>query len=145
MTVVAVDQSAVGLEKAQALAAARGVHIETCVSDLATFALASHTYDGIVSIWAHLPPALRRDVHARCVAALRPGGVLLLEAYRPEQVTLGTGGPPDPMLCMQADALRDELAGLELERLVERERDINEGRHHRGRSAVVQVVARKPS
>ena len=33
---------------------------------------------------------------AALARTLAPGGQLLLHGYRPEQVALGTGGPPDP-------------------------------------------------
>ena len=37
----------------------------------------------VVVTWVHLPPALRRAVHAQVVAGLRPGGVSILEASTP--------------------------------------------------------------
>ncbi|HEY4955578.1 MAG TPA: hypothetical protein VII02_11920 [Gemmatimonadaceae bacterium] len=40
--------------------------------------------------------------------------------------------------------MRAELAGLDLLRAVEIEHNIHEGALHAGRSAVVQVIARKP-
>ncbi len=69
--------------------------------------------------------------------------MIVLEAYRPDQVGRGTGGPQDPSYCMNADDLREELAGLEFEILVERERYVAEGTYHNGNSAVVQLLARK--
>lgn len=145
LDVTAVDSSAVGLAKARALAAERGVTVATIEADLSTYPLGVAQWGGIVSVWAHLPPEVRRRVHRGCVTALRPGGVLLLEAYSPRQVSLGTGGPKDPSWCMSAAALREELAGLELLVADELEREVQEGKYHQGRSAVVQVVARKPA
>jgi len=142
--VLAVDQSPVGLDKARGLAAERGVTIETQATDLAFFEFEPGRYSGIVSIWGHLPPAVRKVVHAKCVEALMPGGVMVLEAYTPAQVGRGTGGPPDPAFCMSAATLRDELPGLDFEVLVERERHVAEGKYHNGNSLVVQMVARKP-
>jgi len=142
--VTAVDQSRVGLAKAKALAAEQGVSLETRVSDLAEFDYRADHYAGIVSIWAHTPPEVRRLVHEKCVQALAPGGVMILEAYTPAQLERGTGGPPNPALCMTAAALRDELSGLEFESLEERDRVVSEGKYHQGRSAVVQLLARRP-
>ena len=141
--VTAVDASAVGLHKARALAAERGVRITTVHADLADFVIEPAAWDGIVSIFCHLPPALRAQVHRRCVAGLRPGGVLLLEAYTPDQVGRGTGGPPTAELMMDAETLRLELAGLDLLELSETEREIHEGVFHNGLGAVVQLVGRK--
>ena len=88
--VVAVDASAVGLAKAQQLAGERGVAIETVVADLADFAIAAHSWDAIVSIFAHVPPEIRKPLHRKMVQGLRSGGMLVLEAYTPEQIKLGT-------------------------------------------------------
>lgn len=142
--VTAVDASPVGLAKAERLAAEQGVEIETVCADLAHFPLGADRWAGIVSIFGHLPPDVRRRVHAQIPAALRPGGVLLLEAYTPAQIALGTGGPKSPELMMSAATLADELAGLEFLRLEELRREVVEGMGHTGRGAVVQVVARKP-
>ncbi|MFY9974871.1 MAG: SAM-dependent methyltransferase, partial [Chromatiaceae bacterium] len=70
--------------------------------------------------------------------------VLLLEAYTPRQVGLGTGGPPTAELMMDAETLRTELAGLKLLELRECEREVHEGEFHNGLGAVVQLVARRP-
>jgi len=63
--VTAVDQSVVGLAKAERLAAQRGVQIETIVADLADFSIAPRSWEGIVSIFAHTSPTVRRHVHRR--------------------------------------------------------------------------------
>ena len=83
-------------------------------------------------------------MHRRAVAALRPGGHLIIEAYTPRQLALGTGGPTVEALLVEPEALREELAGMELLLLREQRRWIEEGPYHRGESAVVQTLARKP-
>lgn len=142
--VTGVDSSAVGLEKARQLAARHGVSIETIVADLADYDLGVARWDGIVSIWCHTPPSLRARLHRDAVAALRPGGVFVLEAYTPKQLEYRTGGPPTAEPMMTLDGLREELVGLELLVGEEKVREVHEGRYHDGPSAVVQVVARKP-
>lgn len=137
--VTAVDASGTGLLKAQSLAAARGVTVATQTADLANYTITANAWSGIVATWAHLPPALRRQVHRQVVAGLRPGGVFILEAYTPAQLSYGTGGPKEAELCMTLAGLREELAGLEFLVGRECERDVREGIGHTGRSAVVQV------
>lgn len=139
--VTAVDASGIGLAKAEALAAERGVRITAIQADLADFRIEPGRWQGIVSIWCHMPLQLRRAVHGQCVAGLAPDGVLVLEAYTPAQLAHGTGGPPVVELLVTLEQLRDELRGLRLEIGRELERDVYEGRYHRGRSAVVQVLA----
>jgi SAM-dependent methyltransferase len=138
---VAVDQSAVGLKKAEQLAASRGVRIDTVVADLAHYRIEPGQWDGIVSIWCHLPAALRAAVHRQVVTGLATGGVFLLEAYTPAQLAYGTGGPKTADLLPRLAELREELAGLEFVRAEERERVVHEGAGHSGPSAVVQVIA----
>lgn len=141
--VTAVDASAVGLDKAKALAAARGVALRTEHQDLATFDFGSERWHAIVSIFCHLPSALRRAVYPRLQQGLRPGGVVLLESYTPAQLGRGTGGPPVADMMLDLATLRAEFAGLEELLGVERERDVVEGKGHRGGSSVVQFVARR--
>ncbi len=141
--VVGVDASAVGLAKGQTLAAARGVHIETVVADLSAWQWTGELLDGVVAIWCHLPVPLRAEVLNAAVAALRPGGLLILESYTPNQVGRGTGGPPNPALLPTASMLQEELHGLAFEHLVELERHVSEGSGHLGLSAVVQLRGRR--
>ncbi len=140
--VTTVDGSTVGVAKQRALAESRGVSLEACAADLADFDLGEARWGGITSIFAHLPPALRADLHARVVRALRPGGVLLLEGYRPEQLGRGTGGPPVLEMLYPPERVRAELEGLDLE-LASVEREIHEGRYHTGLSATLQIIGRK--
>jgi SAM-dependent methyltransferase len=145
--VTAVDQSAVGVEKAAQLARDSGVEITTVVADLAHHDLGRNVWAAITSVYAHMPVAVRGDLHRRVVEALAPGGIFILEAYTERQLDMpGLGGPPATRreMFMSLAALREELMGLELVVGREVDRHVSEGRHHQGESAVVQVVARKP-
>lgn len=141
--VTAVDASQVGLEKALKLAQSRGVTIECIRADLANFDFGHAQWDGIVSIFCPLPSVLRKDIHRKAVAALKPGGVFLLEAYRPEQIRHGTGGGSNVDTMQTADSLRGELGGLTFRHLLELEREVIEGIYHTGLGAVVQAIGVK--
>lgn len=143
-TVTAMDQSPVGLRRARELAAARGVSIATVIGDLGDFDLGTG-WDAVVCIFGHTPPPIRQRIHGALRNALAFGGVYLLEAYPPRQLEMpGRGGPPPERrdFYMPLEAVKDELAGLTLEIARETERDIHEGNHHHGLSAVIQVAAR---
>ena len=146
--VLAVDSSRVGLEKAARRAQQADVTIHTELADLAEFHIKEGHWQGIVSIFAHLPPAVRKPLHQQVVAGLAPGGVFILEAYTPRQLEIGgVGGPgrdqQDRLMTLME--LKDELAGLRLDVAQETDRDVNEGEFHRGRGAVVQIVGIKAS
>ena len=143
--VTAMDQSAAGLEGAKQLAAERGVTLTTVRADLAEFEIEPGAWQGIVSIFAHVDGALRARVHARVERGLAPGGVFVLEAYRPEQIGRGTGGPPDDDRMVNLARLRRELPTLEFLVAREIDREVLEGHRHRGMSSVVQLVARRPA
>ncbi|KHK91744.1 class I SAM-dependent methyltransferase [Novosphingobium malaysiense] len=145
--VTAMDQSPVGLQKARELAKDRGVSIATQVADLVDYDMGEGAWDSIVSVFCHLPPDLRRSVHARIVNALAPGGTLLLEAYTPDKYDYpGVGGPPRDQLerTFTRAMLLDDFKDLEIIHAAETVREVNEGKYHHGRSAVVQFLAKKP-
>ena len=75
---------------------------------------------------------------------MRPGGVLVLEAYTPDQIARGTGGPRDPDMLVTLADLTAELAGLEFVHARELDREVREGAYHTGVASVVQVVGRRP-
>ena len=142
--VTAIDQSAVGMDKAMKLAEQQRVSIKTVVADLATFDIAAADWDGIVSISAHLPPVIRQRIHQQIVNGLKPGGTLILEAYTLRHLDIGgIGGPKreNKEMFMSLDALLNELKGLTFNVAHEIDREVNEGRYHKGLGAVVQLIA----
>jgi SAM-dependent methyltransferase len=141
--VTAIDSSSVGLQKAQALAAERGVSISTCVADLAEYQLPLDTYDAIISIFCHLPPPVRSKLYRQIPPALKHGGVFIYEGYTPRQLEHGTGGPPVKELLPEVSELNKELEPLDIIHSLELEREIREGRLHNGLGAVAQLVAVK--
>ncbi len=144
MRVTGVDSSAVGLAKAEQLAAERGVPLTTVVADLSEWDLGLARWDGVVSIWAHLPAPIRATLHPRIARALRPGGVLLLEHYHPRQLGYRTGGPSDPTMMLMLAELDAAFAGWTRLHAFEGERVVVEGSGHGGKSYVTQAILKKP-
>ena len=145
-TVTAMDMSEVGLIKATQLAKDRGVTITTQVADLADYQFGENKWDAIVSIWAHVPDALRHYIHAQIVTALKPNGVFIVEAYTKEQLkTDAIGGPSASQIERfgSLENLQSELIALEEIIGIERLRMVSEGKRHQGLSAVVQFVGKK--
>jgi SAM-dependent methyltransferase len=142
--VLAMDASPVGVAKARALAAERGVTVDFQVADIATWDWAPDTYDAVVAIFIQfLSPEQRLDVFEGMQRTLRPGGHLLLHGYRPEQVALGTGGPPDPTAMYTEELLRAAFGAMHIERLACYDAVIEEGDGHSGHSALIDLIATK--
>jgi SAM-dependent methyltransferase len=142
--VLAIDASAVGLAKANRLAREQGVRLATQQVDLHDFDMGEACFENIVSVFCHVPSRLRRRVHAGVVRALRPGGMFLLEAFRPEQLEFASGGPLQLDLLMSREQVEAELQGLEMVRVGRVVRTLSEGSCHNGHAAVLDIVARKP-
>lgn len=144
--VTTVDSSRVAVAKAHALAAARGVAIDAREEDLSDWVPTPASADALVLVYVHFPPALRTAIHRRLLTALRPGGVLVLEAFHPSQLGRGSGGPKDAAMLYTLDAVRADLAGAAgapfEERLAwEGEVTLDEGPGHQGAAQVTRLVA----
>lgn len=149
LEVTTVDASPIGVGKAQALAAQRGVAIDARVADLTTWAWPIGAYDLVVSIFLHFPADVRAEMHRRMFAALRPGGLLVLEGYAPRQLAHraagSVGGPQDVTMLFEPADLASDFAGLRLLHLTEDVVTLAEGPRHRGPSAVVRLLAERPA
>jgi SAM-dependent methyltransferase len=143
--VVAVDQSAIGLAKAEKLAVDRGVQIQTVVADLAEFVIEPNAWQGVISIFCHLPSDLWQRVHQNAIGGLSPSGVFILEAYTPRQLEFKTGGPGNVDMLVSLEKVKSQLTGLDWQIAEERDREVIEGEYHNGMAAVVQILGEKAS
>jgi SAM-dependent methyltransferase len=143
LDVLGVDGSEVGLAKALNLAKSKGVHIRTEVADLATYEPPASSYGSVVSIFAHLPSDVRKRLYPLVWQSLKPGGMILLEAYSKSQLSRDTGGPKDPDMLMTTADIRNELPTCEVILCHEIQREVVEGDFHSGLASVVQFIGRK--
>ena len=138
-----VDWSAVGLAKAAALAARRGVALRTVTADLTRWDWPAASFDAIAWIFVHLPPEDRAIACAGAMRALAPGGLLLMECFTPAQEGRRSGGPKDPSLLWSRALVEAHFAGLEVLELLEGTVLLDEGPRHQGPAEVVRAVLRK--
>jgi len=144
LDVTAFDFAPNALAKARSLAARRSVRVEHREGDILEWNWNAPTYDAVVAVFIQfLPPAEREMVFAGMKAAVRPGGLFLLEGYRPEQVDYGTGGPPRREHMYTREWLESEFSAWETLTLAAYDAEIQEGRGHSGTSALIDLVARK--
>jgi SAM-dependent methyltransferase len=139
----AFDTSAVGRDKALSLARAQGVDICFELRSIADpLDDLRGRFDALGLIFVHVPSAFRGDVHRACAQCLRPGGILILEAFAKEQLGRGTGGPRDVDLLYSLEDLRGDFEHLDVMSLETCDVELHEGRYHRGVARVVRLVAR---
>ena len=145
LDVLAVDGSSVALEKSRQLAAEHGVTVRHELADLLTWDFGHERYDVVVGIFIQFTKPAQRAVMFRAMQdALKPGGLLIVQGYRPEQLAYGTGGPPDAENMYTEAILREAFADLDIEHLASYDAELHEGRHQ-GMSALIDMVARKPT
>jgi hypothetical protein len=95
-----------------------------------------------VLVFVHLPPTIRSLVHAAGARALRPGGVLIIEAFTPLQLGRPSGGPRQADLLYEVATVRSDFPGVDWLVLEEAEVELDEGPFHRGTAAVVRGVGK---
>jgi SAM-dependent methyltransferase len=137
------DLSPVGVERARKAAQAAGVNVAMEVADLATWTWPVDQFDAVVSVFFHMPADVRPKVHAAMLRALKPGGIVILQAFTPDQLRYTSGGPKQIELLYTTHILREDFAGAEALQLEEKEVQLNEGHMHKGPAAVVQAVFRR--
>lgn len=142
--VTSVDSSAVGLQKAQALAAQRGVTLTTRLVDLADWAPAPDSFDAVVLVFTHLPSSIRAGAHQRLAVGLRRGGWLMQEAFHPHQLSYHSGGPKELSMLYTPELLDHDFAGL-LQPVVSwsGEVSLSEGPGHQGLACVTRWVGQR--
>ena len=126
--VTGVDISEVGFKKAKALAAEKGVTLTTVVADLEQYTIPPDTYDVIICTYF-----LQRDLFPKIAAALKPGGVAVIETYTMDHLQYRQKF--NPAYLLEPNELLSLLPGLRVLRYQEVDT---------GDSAYASILARKP-
>lgn len=146
LDVTATELSPVAIEKAEALAASRGVKVDFALADALNWIYPDEAFDLVVAVFIQFAaPDERATLFERLQRTLRPGGRIVLQGYTPKQLEYRTGGPSAVENLYTVALLREAFAGLEIEGLDEYEDELDEGSAHCGRSALIGMVARKPA
>lgn len=143
LDVLTIDYSPAALAKAQALAAERGVRLRTEVTDVFAWPWPKSAFDVVAAIFIFAAPAERPAFFVKLKGALKPGGLLLMQGYRPEQIKYRTGGPPDPERLLTRAILEQGFGDMAELDIREHDSTIREGSAHVGLSALIDLVARK--
>jgi cyclopropane fatty-acyl-phospholipid synthase-like methyltransferase len=145
LEMTAFDMSKTAVARGQKLAGERDVSVNFNLSDWGGWDWNAAQYDLVAAIFVQfMGPSERPAQFATLKQAVKPGGVLLLHGYRPEQIELGTGGPPFVENMYTAELLTDSFGDWQIQRLASYERDVQEGRGHSGKSALIDLIARRP-
>ena len=140
----AVDASYEGKKKADKLAEEKRVKINYTVNDLAGYSCRQNYYDAVALIFLHLEEPLRNKVYRMAVEALKNGGRIILESFDKEQLNYNSGGPKEKELLYSLEEIVNDFIELDFLKLSKEIVELNEGKFHEGKGAVVRFVGIKP-
>jgi SAM-dependent methyltransferase len=143
-----VDVSPLGVAKAKKLSQMSCVSVNAMEADLLVWNWPRAAYDIVAALFIHFFDSDRPRMHRAMLDALKPGGILILEAFRPEQMefqkTHHSGGPKTADMLYSKDKLLADFAGAEIVLLEEATVELDEGHRHKGPAAVIRAVVKKP-
>lgn len=146
----AFDQSEEGQKKAQHLAAKNGVSIDYLVNAFDHLPYSPGQFDCLALIYAHFDADKKSEYHQKLAGFLKPGGVLIFEAYSKRNLEFlaknpKIGGPKDVDMLFSTNELRADFPEFEIVLLEEVVVELSEGKFHEGEGCVVRFVGRKQS
>lgn len=141
--VKAFDGSDAGKTKALQLAAKRGVEFDYLVADAISVAYPDNSVDVVAFIYAHFPPALRKQIHLKAISWLKPGGKIILEAFNPLQLQNNSGGPKDLSMLYKTEMIQADFEGIKIEWLQTVQMELSEGKYHAGLADIIQLAGVK--
>ena len=144
-TVDAFDFSAPAVNKAKALAEKNGVAVNFQCCDWQSFDWQPAQYNLVAGIFFQFAGPEQRDVlFQKMDQALKPGSIMLIQGYGKDQLKYNTGGPGKLDHLYDEALLRQAFVGYEVLVSQTYEAVLEEGSRHKGTSALVGFVARKP-
>jgi len=141
--VTAFDPSTEGKKKAELLASKHSVGIDYLISDYENCDFAKQSFDCLVLVYAHMPPALREMTHKKLTTFLKPGGKLILEGFSKKQINHNTGGPRNIDFLFSVDELQSDFSHFYELKFIEKEVFLNEGPFHQGVASVIRITGKK--
>jgi SAM-dependent methyltransferase len=143
-----VDISPLGVAKARELAEARGVAVNTEIADLLTWDWPRASYDIVAALYVHFFDPDRPLMHRAMMNALKPGGILIFEAFSVEQLEMRkkhhSGGPKTADMLYTRAKLTADFADASILLLEEATVELDEGHRHKGLAAIIRAVVQKP-
>jgi len=131
--VEAFDLSQEGKRKAGLLAEQNNVSINYQIADASTIEYPENSFNMVALIYAHFPETIRKSVHERIVSWLKPGGLVVMEAFNPHQLKNTSGGPKDLSMLYTKEIMTDDFKDLMVQQISTETIELNEGKYHIGK------------
>jgi ubiquinone/menaquinone biosynthesis C-methylase UbiE len=99
------DFSLVALERAREQAEQQGLSVGVALGDATAIDPGLGRFDLVAVLYLHLPAEQQALALAGAARALEPGGTLVVLGHHPRNLGHGVGGPQDPAILHDEDAL----------------------------------------
>lgn len=103
-----------------------------------------NTFHTLALLFFHPDKETRKQFLASYPKFVAPGGWFFLEAYLPKQAEVDTGGPKDAAFCYTKPELEEAFSSWEILHIEEKEKILEEGIYHQGKSFTIEFIARRP-
>lgn len=141
--VAAFDTSEKGKIKADLLATEKKVQINYQVGMLDDLGYESNSFDGLVLIYAHFDDSVRASLHKKLIDLVKPGGVILFEAFSKDQIQYPSGGPKKLAMLFDLEEVKNEFNNCDFSYLKSEVIELSEGEFHQGKGSVIRFIATK--
>lgn len=146
--VISTDLSQSGKEKTIQLAKDFNVSIDYEVGDILEMDFPENSFDAIALIYAHFTGHKVLEIHQKLVNLLKPGGVVIFEAYSEKNFEYkkadpNVGGPMDIDMLFSKEKIKRDFKDFQIIQLKELDVQLSEGSFHNGIGNVVRFVGRK--
>ena len=144
----AFDQSVEGKRKAELLASDCGVELDYTVSDCIAVDYQKNFFDVIGLIYAHFPALQKSPCHLRLIESLKPGGLVILEAFSRKHLEFNSvnpsiGGPKEAGMLFSKEEILEDFLQFDVLLFEEKTVELHEGLYHNGTGSVIRFVGRK--
>ena len=144
LDVLSIDFSPAAQAKVRALARERGVSLRIACVGVIAWDYPENAFDVVAAIFIQFAnPAERQRIFAGIRRALKPGGLLLMQGYRPEQLNYKTGGPSAVDNLYTEAMLAQEFGDFADLTIRVHDSMHHEGIGHDGMAALIDLVGRK--
>ncbi|MEO6358667.1 MAG: class I SAM-dependent methyltransferase [Ferruginibacter sp.] len=141
--VKAFDSSEAGKIKALQLADKKQVVIDYVTEDATLISYPENSADAVVFIYAHFPASIRKKIHQKAIQWLKPGGIIIMEAFNPNQLQNNSGGPKDLSMLYTKEILKEDFRQLQTELSQTVQTTLSEGKYHEGMADIIQFIGVK--
>ncbi|HEY0611834.1 MAG TPA: class I SAM-dependent methyltransferase, partial [Chitinophaga sp.] len=146
--VTSLDLSMEAKTKALQLAKEKQVPLNYLVGDLEQLDFDKASFDAIGLIFAHFPADKKSALHKKLNDYLKPGGVVIFEAYSKAHLKLvsenpGVGGPRDIDMLFSKEELLADFEDYEVLMLEEMKVWLEEGLKHVGWGSVIRFIGKR--